>query len=122
MRVKPPPHDPLIYLSTISRKAGVSNSTITIAAIMVREIMKRRLHQGRNPVAVMAACLWMACLDSGQWMPQRLIAKAAGISLVCLNQTVRALFGSKVVLKQRKRHAKQIQNMKSFYAKYGRDK
>lgn len=76
--------DPAKALSSIAAKLSVSEQIMRKALEMVRKAQESSIAAGKNPIALAAAALYIACIAAKEKRTQKAVAKAAGISDVTL--------------------------------------
>lgn len=82
--IKVPLIEPSKYIARIANKAGISEKTKRIALTMMKEITKNEISAGKNPVALAATVLYLACRVSKDNQTQIKIASAAGTTEVSI--------------------------------------
>ncbi len=87
------PHLPIIDPSTcivkLADTINANEKAKRLAAQMMKEIVKRELSAGKNPMAIAACILYICCRKAGYPTSQVAIAKAAGITDVTLRNRFR---------------------------------
>jgi transcription initiation factor TFIIB len=86
-----PVADPLIYVSKIAEKNGLSGKTQGTAIAILREAKQRRFAAGKDPVGLAAAALYIACVQHNEKVTQKDIEEAAGVSEVTVRNRYKAL-------------------------------
>ena len=86
-----PVADPLIYVSKIAEKNGLSGKTQGAAIAILREAKQKRFAAGKDPVGMAAAALYIACLQHNEKVTRKDIAEAAGVSEVTVRNRYKAL-------------------------------
>ena len=86
-----PVADPLIYVSKIAEKNGVSGKTQGTAMAILREAKQKRFAAGKDPMGMAAAALYIACLQHNEKITQKDIAGAAGITEVTVRNRYKTL-------------------------------
>jgi transcription initiation factor TFIIB len=89
--IQMPIADPIIYISTIGERVGITGQTQGLAVKILREAKKRRIASGKDPMGLAAAALYIACLQSNQKKTQKDIAEAAGVTEVTIRNRYKAL-------------------------------
>lgn len=72
--------DPANYVVQIANKAKISEKTKRIATDTMEEIVKREISAGKNPIGLIAAVLYVSCLENNENMIKKDIAEAAGVT------------------------------------------
>ncbi|MGD0071337.1 MAG: transcription initiation factor IIB [Candidatus Bathyarchaeia archaeon] len=86
-----PTADPLMYVSKIAEKNGVSGKTQGAAIAILREARRKRVSAGKDPMGMAAAALYIACLQHNEKITQKDIAEAAGVTEVTVRNRYKAL-------------------------------
>jgi transcription initiation factor TFIIB len=89
--IKVPLIDPEKYVAQIANKVKVSEKTKRIAIEMVKEIVRKEISAGKNPIGFAAAALYLSCLSNNENKTQRDISEAAGITDVTIRNRMRDL-------------------------------
>ncbi|GAB4316888.1 MAG: transcription initiation factor IIB [Promethearchaeota archaeon] len=74
----------LKFVPKVCAKLGLSHDVQRLAAKLVRKAVKLGLGNGRNPMSIVAASMWMACKLLGVDVMQKDVAKVAGVTPVSL--------------------------------------
>jgi transcription initiation factor TFIIB len=83
--------DPLMYVSKIAERTGISGKTQGIAIQILREARNRRAVAGKDPMGLAAAALYVACLQNDEKKTQKDIAEAAGVTEVTVRNRYKTL-------------------------------
>jgi len=83
--------DPLMYISKIAEKNGVSGKTQGAAIELLREARVKRVSSGKDPMGMASAVLYIACLQNNEKITQKDIAEAAGVTEVTVRNRYKAL-------------------------------
>jgi transcription initiation factor TFIIB len=83
--------DPLMYVSKIAERTGISGKTQGIAIQILREARKKRAAAGKDPMGLAAAALYLACVESSEKWTQKEIAEAAGVTEVTVRNRYKTL-------------------------------
>jgi len=86
-----PTADPLMYVSKIAEKNGVSGKTQGAAIAILREARRKRVSAGKDPMGMAAAALYIASLQHNEKITQKDIAEAAGVTEVTVRNRYKAL-------------------------------
>ena len=89
--IRMPIADPIIYISRIGERVGITGQTQGLAIKILREAKKRRIASGKDPKGLAATALYIACLQSNQKKTQKDIAEAAGVTDVTIRNRYKAL-------------------------------
>ena len=89
--IQMPIADPIIYISMIGERVGITGQTQGLAVRILREAKKRRIASGKDPMGLAAAALYIACLQSNQKKTQKDIAEAAGVTEVTIRNRYKTL-------------------------------
>jgi transcription initiation factor TFIIB len=83
--------DPLIFVSKIAEKNGISGKTQGAAIAILREVKQKRFAAGKDPIGMAASALYIACLQNNEKITQKNIAEAAGVTEVTVRNRCKAL-------------------------------
>jgi transcription initiation factor TFIIB len=83
--------DPLMYVSKIAEKNGVSGKTQGTAIQILRDARRKRFAAGKDPMGMAAAALYIACLQNNEKITQKDIADAAGVTEVTVRNRYKVL-------------------------------
>ncbi|MDE1829187.1 MAG: transcription initiation factor IIB [Thaumarchaeota archaeon] len=72
------------FINRISSSAGVSEKTVRYALELLEKTKENGFASGKNPVALAATVLYLACMANSEKLTQKKIASAAGISSVTI--------------------------------------
>ena len=86
-----PVSDPLIYISKIAERNGLSGKTQGAAMAILRAARQKRVVQGKDPVGLAAAALYIACVQNNEKITQKDIAESAGVTEVTVRNRYKAL-------------------------------
>lgn len=89
--IEMPIADPLIYISKIAEKTGISGRTQGDAIQLLRKAKKKRAVAGKDPMGLAAAALYIACLKNDEKKTQKDIAEAAGVTEVTVRNRYKTL-------------------------------
>lgn len=88
-----PVDDPMKLVPRLAAEVGASRGAELLAEKILKEAAKRRALAGKDPRAVAAAALYMACRARDEGYTQTDVAAAAGVSEVSLRNRLRDLEG-----------------------------
>jgi len=83
--------DPLMYVSKIAERTGISGKTQGIAIQILREARKKRTAAGKDPMGLAAAPLYITCLQNNEKKTQKDIAEAVGVTEVTVRNRYKTL-------------------------------
>jgi transcription initiation factor TFIIB len=89
--VKFPNIDPMKCISRIANKANLTEDTKRQAISIMKEVSKRQIAAGKDPMGLAASVLYVSCLKTGEDSTQAHIAKASGVSEVTLRTRYKEL-------------------------------
>lgn len=89
--IKVPLVDPMKYVAKIANKTGISEKTKRVAIKIMQEIVKIEISAGKNPIALAATVLYIACLVNNEIQTQKCIADAAGVTEVTIRSRYKEL-------------------------------
>lgn len=72
------------FINRISSSAGISEKTVRYALELLEKTKENGFASGKNPVALAATVLYLACMANSEKLTQKKIASAAGISSVTI--------------------------------------
>jgi len=72
------------FINRISSSAGVSEKTVRCALELLEKTKENGFALGKNPVALAATVLYLACMVNSEKLTQKKIALAAGVSSVTI--------------------------------------
>ena len=84
LEIKIPPPDPILYISKIAEKVGISGKTQGLAIQLLRDTKKKLAHSGKDPMGMAAAALYIACLLNKENKTQRDLADVIGMTDVTI--------------------------------------
>lgn len=91
LNIQMPIADPLVYLSKIAEKSGISGPTQGRAIAILKKAKRERASAGKDPMGLAAAALYIACLQMGEKKTQKDIAEAAGVTEVTVRNRYKTL-------------------------------
>lgn len=83
--------DPVVYLSKIAERAGISGHIQTAALRILNEARLKHISAGKDPIGLAAAALYIACYQAGEKRTQKDIAEAAGVTEVTVRNRYKTL-------------------------------
>ena len=86
-----PISDPLIFISKIAEKNGISGKTQGKAIAILRDAKQKRFSAGKAPAGMAAAALYIACIQNNEKITQKDIANVAGVTEVTIRNRYKAL-------------------------------
>jgi transcription initiation factor TFIIB len=89
--IKAPLIDPEKYVAKIANKAQISEKTKRAAIHIIRDIVKKEISAGKNPIGIAATALYLSCLENNENKTQRDIADAAGVTEVTIRNRFKGL-------------------------------
>lgn len=89
--IKVPLIDPARYIAKIASNTRINEKTQRIAIYTMKEIIKKEISAGKNPVGLAAAVLYRSCLNNNEKITQKEIADAAGITEVTVRNRFKDL-------------------------------
>jgi transcription initiation factor TFIIB len=91
LNIRMPIADPLIYVSKIAEKVGISGFTQGFAIKIIQEAKSKGEAAGKDPQGLAAAALYIACKETGERKTQKDLAEAAGVTEVTLRNRYKTL-------------------------------
>lgn len=90
--IKPPVFDPMKCIVKVANAAEVSERSNRQAFKMMDELLRRKTPSaGKDQMGLAASILYIACKETGERKPQKLMAKVAGVTEVTIRNRVRDL-------------------------------
>ena len=89
--LKVPLIDPEKYVAKIANKAKISEKTKRIAIDTMKDIVKKEISAGKNPMGLAATALYLSCLSNSENRTQKEIAEAAGVTEVTIRNRFKDL-------------------------------
>jgi len=86
-----PTSDPMMYISKIAEKTGISGKTQGAAIAILRIARQKRVSAGKDPMGLAAAALYIACLQNTEKETQKDISEAAGVTEVTVRNRYKDL-------------------------------
>jgi transcription initiation factor TFIIB len=83
--------DPIIYVSKIAERVGISGKTQGRAIGIIREARKKHGLSGKDPMGFAGAALYIACLENNEKKTQKDIAEAADVTEVTVRSRYKML-------------------------------
>lgn len=83
--------DPKRSVSKVGNTVGLSEKTKREAVDLISHIKDIEYSDGKKPVALAATMLYLACIKTGEYVSQKEIAKAAGVTDVTIRNRVKDL-------------------------------
>lgn len=77
-------YDSSFFVSRIASTVGTRERSMRDALAILAKLKEERYSEGKNPVALAASAVYLACALNGENYTQRQISDAAGISIVTL--------------------------------------
>ena len=92
MGIKPPVFDPMKCIAKVANTAQIGERTTRHAFKMMNELLRRKTASaGKNQMGLAASILYIACKETGEIKPQKVMASAAGVTEVTLRSRVKDL-------------------------------
>lgn len=83
--------DPVVYLSKIAERAGISGHIQANALKILNEARRKHISAGKDPMGLAAAALYIASSLAGEKRTQKEIADAAGVTEVTVRNRYKTL-------------------------------
>lgn len=90
MHISPPALEGRRYVQHLSLRHPVSKKAISISEEIIQKTTSNGIG-GRNPMTLAAASLYVACQSIGERITQSELAEAAGVGVVSVRQTSKAI-------------------------------
>jgi transcription initiation factor TFIIB len=89
--IKMPLVDPMKCIAKIANKAKVSEKTKRMAIDMMNDLTKKEMSAGKGPMGLAATVLYLSGLSNSEYVTQKEIAEAAGVTEVTIRNRVKDL-------------------------------
>jgi len=89
--MKMPINDPVLCVSKIAERVGISGKTQGVAINILREAKRKRIRAGKNPMGLAGAALYIAGLQNNDKGTQKDIAEACGVTEVTIRNRMKTL-------------------------------
>jgi transcription initiation factor TFIIB len=90
--IKPPVFDPMKCIIKVANTAQIGEKTKRHAFKMMNELLKRKTASaGKDQMGLAASILYIACKETGEHKPQKIMASAAGVTEVTIRNRIRDL-------------------------------
>ena len=89
--LKIPITDPMKCIVKVANQANLTENTKRQAMTMMKEVTKKGISAGKNPMGLAATVLYLSSLKTGENITQHDISNAAGITEVTLRNRVKDL-------------------------------
>lgn len=77
-------YDSAFFVNRISNTAGISEKTTRHALEFLSKVKLSGFASGKNPVALAATILYLACISNDEKLTQKKISESSGISIVTI--------------------------------------
>jgi transcription initiation factor TFIIB len=84
LHLKPHPPEAIRIIIKTANNLGISLETQQQAAEIIEKAKQMKITQGKNPISLAAATLYLACLIKEEKMTQKILSEATGISQVSI--------------------------------------
>jgi transcription initiation factor TFIIB len=89
--IKVPPIDPARYIGKIASKTRINEKTQRTAIDTMKDIIKKEISAGKNPVGLAATVLYISCRNNNEKITKKEIAEAAGVTEVTVRNRTKDL-------------------------------
>ncbi|HEY6884632.1 MAG TPA: TFIIB-type zinc ribbon-containing protein [Nitrososphaeraceae archaeon] len=89
--LKIPNADPLKCISKVANKAKLTENTKRHAISIMKEVSKKEISAGKDPMGLAASILYISCLRTGEDRTQIQIANASGVTDVTVRNRLKEL-------------------------------
>jgi transcription initiation factor TFIIB len=89
--LKFPNVDPIKCISRVANMANLTENTKRQAISIMKEVSKRQISAGKDPMGLAASVLYVSCLKTGEDKTQAQIAKVSGLTEVTLRTRYKEL-------------------------------
>jgi transcription initiation factor TFIIB len=89
--LKVPNADPMKCISKVANKANLTENTKREAIGIMKEVSKREIAAGKDPMGLAASVLYVSCLKTGEDRSQTQIANASGVTEVTVRNRYKEL-------------------------------
>ncbi len=91
--IRIPMVDPMKCIAIVANKTNVSEKTKRQAVYIMKEITRREISAGKNPMGLAASVVYSLCLINGDNISQSVFAQTAGVTEVSIRNICRNLRG-----------------------------
>jgi len=91
LELKMPVVDPVKCIARITSKAELSEKTKRKATKILQTAEEQKISAGKDPMGLVAAALYVACVTNGENKTQRDVAEAAGVTEVTIRNRYKGL-------------------------------
>jgi len=91
LELKMPVVDPVKCIARIANKAELSEKTKRKATKILQTAEEQKISAGKDPMGLVAAALYVACVTNGENKTQRDVAEAAGVTEVTIRNRYKGL-------------------------------
>jgi len=88
---KVPNADPMKCIIKVANKANLCENTKRRAISIMKDIIKKEIPAGKDPMGIAATVLYISCLKTGENKAQTQIARAAGVTDVTVRNRLKEL-------------------------------
>jgi transcription initiation factor TFIIB len=89
--IKMPLVDPIKCVTKIANKARLSEKSKRMAIRAMNDLTKAEISAGKGPMGLAAMALYLSCVSNKEYVTQKDIAKAAGVTEVTIRNRVKDL-------------------------------
>jgi transcription initiation factor TFIIB len=91
LELKIPNADPIKCISKVANKAKLTENTKRHAISIMKEVSKKEISAGKDPMGFAASILYISCLRTGEDRTQTQIANASGVTDVTVRNRLKEL-------------------------------
>jgi transcription initiation factor TFIIB len=91
LELKIPNADPIKCISKVANKANLTENTKRHAISIMKEVSKKEISAGKDPMGFAASILYISCLRTGEDRTQTQIANASGVTDVTVRNRLKEL-------------------------------
>ena len=77
--LKVPQADPIKCINIIANRGQLSEKSKRVAIKLMKKVVKTKISSGKDPMGLAASVLYMACLETGEAITQKELARTAGV-------------------------------------------
>ena len=89
--LKVPQADPIKCINIIANRGQLSEKSKRVAIDLMKKVAKTGVSSGKDPMGLAASVLYMACLETNEWVTQKELARTAGVTEVTVRNRCRNL-------------------------------
>jgi transcription initiation factor TFIIB len=89
--LKVPNTDPIKCIGKVANRANLTEKTKRQAITIMKDVAKKEISAGKDPMGLAATVLYLSCLTTGEERTQTQIAQASGVTEVTVRNRLKDL-------------------------------